>query len=65
MMVLHKWKRKKQLILRVMTIDSIQPGNSNARTNARTIAGNIATPDARSDRRLNWSNEEDIRLVSN
>ena len=33
--------------------DSIQPGNSNARTNARTIAGNIATPDARSDRRLN------------
>lgn len=32
--------------------DSIQPGNSNARTNARTIAGNIATPDARSDRRL-------------
>ncbi|CAL4997861.1 unnamed protein product [Urochloa decumbens] len=44
--------------------DTIQPINSNARANARSIARSIAPSYARSDRRLNWSNEEDIRLVS-
>ncbi|RLM73695.1 hypothetical protein C2845_PM15G22420 [Panicum miliaceum] len=38
--------------------DIIQPPRSNARSNANSIA----TPDARSDRRLNWSIEEDIRM---
>ncbi|KAF8779473.1 hypothetical protein HU200_002602 [Digitaria exilis] len=42
--------------------DTIQPANSNARSNAS--ATSIDPTDARSDRRLNWSNEEDIRLVS-
>nr|CAB3456581.1 unnamed protein product [Digitaria exilis] len=42
--------------------DPIQPANSNARSNAS--ATSIDPTDARSDRRLNWSNEEDIRLVS-
>ncbi|RLN09307.1 glutathione S-transferase T3-like isoform X2 [Panicum miliaceum] len=36
----------------VVDDDTIQPARSNARADART------------DRRLNWSNEEDIRLVS-
>nr|CAB3478672.1 unnamed protein product [Digitaria exilis] len=40
--------------------DTIQPANSNARSNAS--ATSIDPTDARSDRRLNWSNEEDIRL---
>ncbi|KAF8687220.1 hypothetical protein HU200_042888 [Digitaria exilis] len=41
--------------------DTIQPANSNARSNAS--ATSIDPTDARSDRRLNWSNEEDIRLA--
>ena len=36
----------------VVDDDTIQPARSNGRSDART------------DRRLNWSNEEDIRLVS-
>nr|CAB3500940.1 unnamed protein product [Digitaria exilis] len=40
--------------------DTIQPTNSNGRSNAS--ATSIDPTDARSDRRLNWSNEEDIRL---
>ncbi|RLN30890.1 uncharacterized protein C2845_PM05G19970 [Panicum miliaceum] len=36
--------------------DTIQSARTNAKSNA--------TSDARSDRGLNWSNEEDIRLVS-
>ncbi|KAF8728569.1 hypothetical protein HU200_017832 [Digitaria exilis] len=41
--------------------DTIQPTNSNGRSNAS--ATSIDPTDARSDRRLNWSNEEDIRLA--
>ncbi|XP_025797250.1 glutathione S-transferase T2-like isoform X4 [Panicum hallii] len=43
---------------------TIQPARSNGQSNVRSIARSTATPDARSDRRLNWSIEEDIRLVS-
>ncbi|KAF8691524.1 hypothetical protein HU200_040671 [Digitaria exilis] len=73
MLVLHKWDHKLQKQLAqvgsqvtettdVEDDDSIQPTNSNGRSNASAIC--IDPTDARLDRRLNWSNEEDIRLVS-
>lgn len=43
--------------------DTIQPTNSNGRPNAS--ATSIDPTYARSDRRLYWSNEEDIILVVN